>query len=177
MIYSACKGKLLMTMCLIQLNLDSGEIRICNAGHESPLCLRRNKVSGNTKSTDTKRDAETDVLFARGERLGFDPNSQYESTSYRLSPGDTVLLYTDGISEAEDGSGKQWGERKLKKAFARRGPRPLDQLKDQIVEELNEHTNGVQQKDDITFVLFTLKAGRSKQKLLTEEDSDQDQAA
>ncbi|MBI4404909.1 MAG: SpoIIE family protein phosphatase [Deltaproteobacteria bacterium] len=157
-IYKACKGQLLMTMCIAQVNLQTGELLISNAGHESPICLRA-KVNTEPEATDTKvRRRQPEVLFARGERLGFSADASYGSTKFQLDEGDTLLLYTDGISEATDVSGKEWGERALKKVYAAGGARPLESIRDEIMGALNEHIKGAVQGDDITFVLINWKS-------------------
>lgn len=147
-IYAACRGKLLMTMVVIQLDLVTGDIAVSNAGHESPMCLR-------TGPKDGKRTV--DVFFARGERLGFDPGSTYDVERGQMTPGDTLLLYTDGISEARDAGGKEFGERALKKALSAKGMITLGEVKESIVQKVAEHIGEAKQEDDITFVIFRLK--------------------
>ncbi len=149
-ILAACKGRLLMTMCLVQIDLRTGEIQIANAGHESPLLLRATNVQGGKK-------AKSEVLFSRGERLGFSLDTRYTTLKEQLSPGDALLIYTDGISEAHDASGKEFGERALKKAFAGSGMRELSQMRDDLVISLKEHVKDAPQDDDITFVLLKWK--------------------
>jgi len=149
----SCRGKLLMTMCIIQLDITTGNLLVCNAGHEAPLCQRAGANSDKT-STDKKRKATAEVLFARGERLGHDPKAQYESVSYQMKQGDTLLLYTDGISEARNTEGKEWGERALKKVFGQWGEQSLNRIKTQMVEAVSKHTGDAAQEDDITFVLL-----------------------
>jgi len=145
-IYASCKGKLLMTMCIVQIDLETGQLTLCNGGHESPLSLGKG-------GRDTEKKNRAQVLFARGERLGYNPEAEYEVARYQLNVGDTVLLYTDGVSEARDTEGKEWGERALKKAFSSTANKSMTAMRDQIVEGLNEHTQEAQQEDDITFVL------------------------
>ncbi len=153
-IYSACRGKLLMTMCIVQLNLETGELLFANAGHESPMCLRAGSVKLEDESSDKKRKAKVDILFSRGERLGFSPEATYTVERDQLEVGDTVLLYTDGISEAKSEEGKDFGERALKKSFGGGEGLPLGRIKLKITQEVDEHIAGAVQEDDITFVLF-----------------------
>ncbi len=147
-ILAACKGRLLMTMCLIQLDLVTGEVQIANAGHESPLLLK-------TGTPDSGKKPKSEVLFSRGERLGFSADAKYTSIKEQLGPGDTILLYTDGISEAHNAEGKEFGERALKKAFAGTGVRDLSVMRDELVSSLKNHVKEAVQDDDITFVLLS----------------------
>ena len=64
----ACGGQLLMTMCIIELDTQSGAIKVCNAGHEWPLRLMGG-VGGNPSMGVKGLSKRCQVLFARGERL------------------------------------------------------------------------------------------------------------
>lgn len=156
-IHNACRGQLLMTMCIAQIDLETGECWVSNGGHESPLCLRANRVISIAENTDNKRRHSAEVFFTRGERLGFDPSAEYKLEHFKLNIGDIVLLYSDGISEACNADNKEWGERALKKSFVRGGTRPLSQILSEMVGGVNEHMKGTPQKDDITFVLVQWK--------------------
>lgn len=151
-IHTLCKEKLLMTMCVIQLDLMTGILEVCNAGHESPFLLRKNTAT--TEGTEKKKN-DPEILFNRGERLGFSPHSTYTSDFYQIALGDSVLLYTDGISEAKNKEGKELGERALKKTFGMGGVRSLAQIRDDIMAKTNTHISGAPQEDDITFVLVS----------------------
>lgn len=152
-IYFACRGKLLMTMCVAQLDVVTGELTVSNAGHEAPMCLRKSAESIVDIKERRKKAVET-FFTAQGERLGFEPTANYNSEKVQLEPGDIVLLYTDGISEAKDVDGKEYGERAVKKVFASRGNAVLEEIRDSLVAGVKNHTGDAMQEDDITFVLF-----------------------
>jgi serine phosphatase RsbU (regulator of sigma subunit)/HAMP domain-containing protein len=153
-VYRSCKGQLLMTMSVAQLDLDSGVLTLANAGHEAPFHVRPTKsLTAEGKLAKPK----TDALFVRGERLGFQANSVYDSLTVQLEPGDTVLVYSDGISEANNHEGKIWGERALKNTFAALAHESLETIKSSLVKALDDFSQGATQKDDITFVLFGWK--------------------
>ncbi len=153
-VYRSCKGQLLMTMSVAQLDLDSGVLTLANAGHEAPFHVRPTK----TLTPEGKpAKPKTDALFVRGERLGFQANSVYDSLTVQLEPGDTVLVYSDGISEANNQEGKIWGERALKNTFAALAHESLETIKSSLVKALDDFSQGATQKDDITFVLFGWK--------------------
>jgi sigma-B regulation protein RsbU (phosphoserine phosphatase) len=156
-IYGACRGKLLMTMVIVQLNTETGEVLVANAGHESPFCLRKAEVSNGIDSTDKKHKPTVDVFFSRGERLGFAPEAMYQADTVQMQVGDTVLLYTDGITEAKNVDGKEFGERALKKTLGKVEDQPLGIIKTAITDDLGKFATGAKQEDDITFVLFRWK--------------------
>ncbi|MFM8315425.1 MAG: PP2C family protein-serine/threonine phosphatase, partial [Deltaproteobacteria bacterium] len=148
-IFDSCKGQLLMTMAVIQIDLHSGEAVISNAGHEAPLLLNPpNPSTANPKC---------EPLFLRGERLGFSLESKFETLKVQLSVGDTILIYTDGVSEAVNEQNKQFGERAIKKLFNKLGSDDLSKIKTQLYDELKTFMRTAPQLDDITYVLLRWK--------------------
>ncbi|NBX82661.1 HAMP domain-containing protein [bacterium] len=158
-VYQSCKGELLMTMCVAQLDLSNGELSIANAGHEAPLLVKSAQFS--PENSEGKK-VKADALFARGERLGFGAQSEYQSLTVQLEPGDTVLVYSDGVSEAHNDTGAMWGERNLKKTLASVGNMSLEKIKTSLIQAVETFTQGTPQKDDITFVLFGWKKSKSQ---------------
>src|SRR5262249_50819428 len=111
-IYSACEGRLLITMAVVQLDLVTGKAIVANAGHEFPFLFRGSQA-------DPQRPSRAvEEILIRGERLGFSPYAKYSSTTVDLTPGDAILLFTDGLSEGMNPEGAPWGARQLRKAFA-----------------------------------------------------------
>lgn len=145
-LFDSCKGQLLMTMAVVQMDLSSGETIISNAGHEAPLLLKT--------MNDPNSKNKCEPLFVRGERLGFSPESQFENLKVQLDVGDTILIYTDGVSEATNTENKQFGERAVKKLFNKLGTLPLAEIKTQLFEELKTFMGSEPQHDDITYVLL-----------------------
>jgi hypothetical protein len=87
------------TAVLCELNLDTGLLRYINAGHPPPLLLRQGKV---VRQLDQGRRLP----------LGLD-DPEVDVADEVLEPGDRLLLYTDGITEARDRSGEPFGEQRL----------------------------------------------------------------
>ncbi|MBI1859311.1 MAG: SpoIIE family protein phosphatase [Deltaproteobacteria bacterium] len=152
-IHHACQGQLLMTMSLVQLDLETGQVVHCSAGHEPVFCMRKSlKVSTGSAEKKTKMSAE--ILFAQGERLGFAKSAKYTAEEFHMQPGDTLMIYTDGLSEARDPEMKEWGERALRKAFVRNGFTDLATIKKHVLESMTEHIRNEPYHDDVTFVLL-----------------------
>lgn len=79
------------TMCYLCLDIKTGKVCCANAGHNPVVVISK-------ENTDLRGEAS-------GPPLGILPNSKWENTNFDIMPGDTVLLYTDGISEARRSNG------------------------------------------------------------------------
>ena len=76
-----------------------------------------------------------------------------------LEPGDTLVLYTDGVSEARDGQGRFFGESRLKSAMAAAGDCPVEAMVEASVTAVRAFTGDVPQADDMTIVAVKRDAG------------------
>jgi sigma-B regulation protein RsbU (phosphoserine phosphatase) len=115
----------------------NGEVEICNAGHCPPLWLR---------------GAEASSIEATGLPLGMFCSAEYPARKLRLAPGDTLLLYTDGFSEATNQSDVEYGASRLSRvALEHRvsGPRPLIHA---CLDDLAAHVAGAPRQDDLTMM-------------------------
>ena len=84
--------------------------------------------------------------------LGVLADVPFEQRVVRLEPGDQVLLYTDGITEATDTGGLGFGTQRLQEALIDGRDRPLTDLVASIEGALREHTGDVDAFDDVTMV-------------------------
>ena len=89
------------TAALVSLGSD-GEVRICNAGHCPPLLARGGAV---------------DAVPATGMALGMFRDVEFSCVRARLAPGDAVVLYTDGVTEAFDAHDEEYGIERLRRAL------------------------------------------------------------
>ncbi len=122
------------------LDPSTGAVRFANAGHNLPF---------------VRTDGEAHELDARGMPLGLMPSMTYEETEGRLSPGEQLLLHSDGIAEAHDPHRGMFGIPRLHDVVAapqeRRGG-----LIASVLAELERFTEpGWEQEDDITLLAFS----------------------
>jgi len=118
------------------LDPTTGIIRYANAGHNLPYLRREDAVI---------------ELRARGMPLGLMPEMTYEEKETRLSPGDHIVLYSDGIVEAHNPEGEMFGFPHLRDLITT--PQCGDALISCIVDELKIFTGpDWEQEDDVTFV-------------------------
>ncbi|MFO7577893.1 MAG: SpoIIE family protein phosphatase [Pelovirga sp.] len=135
------RSDLFVTMFYLQYNLKTRQLNYSNAGHNKPLLWRR-------------KDQRMEVLDAEGLIFGIKKDILFEQNGTTLEPGDTLLLYTDGIIEAEDNQQQQFGFERLKKLLAEGEQAPADQLIDQILTQVRLFTGYRHFNDDVTMVVM-----------------------
>jgi phosphoserine phosphatase RsbU/P len=134
-----CPGNRFITFFICVLDPATGEINYCNAGHNPPLLVR---ASG-----------EVELLPAGGLILGILPVVTYDEGRCRLEPGDTVVLYSDGVTEAATPSGDDFGETRLAKVVRKSPALRAPDLVQAIFDEVTLFTEGAPPADDITVVV------------------------
>jgi len=120
-------------------------LRYVNAGHTPPIVLRRN--------------GSIDTLETGGAPVGMFPDSSYEEGAVQLDPGDVVITYTDGVIEAANQSGEEWGVQRLLKAtaaWARLGTENAEHLVRSIFNSMDDFSRGCQADDATLAVLRVL---------------------
>lgn len=122
--------------------LDSAahEVRYCNAGHERPLLLRVGA-------------AEPESLAAGGLVLGVLDDFPYRAGAVRLDPGDLLVVYSDGVTDAVDGSDQPFGIAGLVGAMHTARERSAADAVSTLVEAVQGHAGTTPQADDITLVV------------------------
>jgi sigma-B regulation protein RsbU (phosphoserine phosphatase) len=113
-------------------------LQYVNAGHNPPLVIRR--------------DGSITWLESGGVPLGIFPNSTYEQGAVQLDSGDIVIAYTDGMIEAVNPSGEEWGVGRLRRAAVESKAQRADEIVDAIFTSLDELSRG-RQTDDATVVV------------------------
>ncbi len=117
---------------------STGLFRYASGGHLPPLLLRSSQV---------KRLAPT------GPVLGFLHDADYTEESVQLLPGDTLCLYTDGVTEAPDSDGEEFGIDRLAELLASSNGRPAVATRDLLLRELRQFS-GPHPHDDLTLIVL-----------------------
>ena len=122
----------------------SGQLIYINAGHPSPLILRSGEVT---------------PLFAEGSfPVGLIPEADYTATTMNLKAGDTLVLFSDGVTEAMDPDEEMFGVPRLQEVLCGQHDAPLDQLQKAVLHSVENFTRGASQADDITLLLVRYRA-------------------
>lgn len=122
------------------LDTDSGTLTYVNAGHNPPLLL--------------KRDGATRWLDRGGLILGLSSGARYEHESLGVDSGDVLVLYTDGLTEAMDHSGREFGTERLMSVVRENRDLSAHQISSGILEAVNGHAGNLPQSDDQTLVVL-----------------------
>ena len=86
-----------------------------------------------------------------GPALGMMPDMRFETRETRLAPGETLFAFTDGVTEAKDGSGRFYSEERLLALIAERAP-SAPALLDRVEADVSAHSAGAERSDDITML-------------------------
>jgi phosphoserine phosphatase RsbU/P len=129
-----------VTLTIAELDSGSHRLSIANAGHPRPLIRRCDgKIEAAGPETSTP--------------LGINADEGYESVAVSLEPGDVVILYSDGVSDAHDRRGKRFGDQRLREELAQ-APQGVAAVGEAILAAVRDHASGRPQFDDITIVCF-----------------------
>ena len=116
---------------------ETGEFTYASGGHDAPLLVHP--------------DGSSELLpLTGGIALGIVSDLAYGQNSVVLDHGDTLVLYTDGVTEAMNGEGEQFGIERLRKVFSDRAPKDANEAAHKIFEAVNTFADGAAQSDDIT---------------------------
>jgi sigma-B regulation protein RsbU (phosphoserine phosphatase) len=139
-------GKSIQVTCFVaSLNRKTKELIYSNASHP-PSLLYSNVKEGLTK------DSFRPLIDANGPRLGQKADSVFTSAKLELALHDTIFLYTDGLTEADNDEGTRWGERRLLKSLAQNGQGSPDEIIIGILNDFKSYVLDRPNSDDITVV-------------------------
>ncbi len=99
-------------------------------------------------------------LLSAGMPLGMFAGASYQSSPLELNPGDTLVVYSDGLTDAENRAGEDIGEDRLRELIRTTAPQGAAALEAKLLAELDQFTQGAAQTDDITFLLIENCASR-----------------
>jgi len=132
-----------VTLAWAELDHDRGQVRIARAGHNPPLILRES--------------GRVEQFQPGGIALGMDPGpifrSSLEVSDVNLAPGDSLILYTDGIVEAMDSQGDEYGLERFAQILQKLNLATPDDLVEGVLADLAIHVAGAEASDDITLVV------------------------
>lgn len=125
------------------------KLRYANCGHLPPLLLRASRRA----PAQAEKAPRAEWLPSTCTVLGMFADWRCEIAEVQMAPGDILVLYTDGITEAANEAGEEFGDTRLLDAVARNARLPVQALLQAIVGEVRQFSNRVEMQDDITLVI------------------------
>lgn len=140
LLFATTPGSKYATAALVLAHPLTGECRYVSGGHTETLLLRA--------------DGERVWLGATGVPLGLFPGMSWEEVSLALAPGDVLVLYSDGVSEAQTATYDEFGPERLADIVERERDQPAPAIIDAIVGAIDTFVEGAPQFDDITLMVI-----------------------
>ncbi|MBO7129081.1 MAG: SpoIIE family protein phosphatase [Prevotella sp.] len=125
-------------------NIQTGEVTYANAGHNPPYLM---KANGSVEQLPMSKD------IVAGAIDGY----QYTEEKLKMEHGDTLLLYTDGVTEATDADYGEYGEGRLEALLKQHTKDDCQQIIDKVKEDVKAFAGDVEQSDDITLLALRRK--------------------
>src|SRR5882757_951417 len=122
---------------------DSGKLEYINAGHPSPILLRK----------ETTQEAFTEGSFP----VGLVPEAEFTTASLQLEPDDTLVLFSDGVTEAMDPEEELYGVARLRAVLQGKTDLPLDEIQKTVLESVENFARGARQADDVTILVVRFR--------------------
>ena len=127
---------------------DQGHLEYINAGHPSPFLIREGVAE--------------DVFTEGSYPVGLVPEAEYTTVCLKLEPGDTLVLFSDGVTEAMDPAEQLFGVPRLKDVLMGAGKQtPLDELQTKVLEAVENFAHGASQADDLTLLLVRYRGAHA----------------
>ena len=138
------EGGMFVTLLYAVYDPSSRELTYANGGHNSPLVVHPDGTSALFPLTD-------------GIALGIAPDLSYKQNTVTLSPGDSVIFYTDGVTEAMNSEEEEFGLDPLSEFFRTNPPENPEETTAAVFDAVNAFAGEMAQSDDITCLVPSLQ--------------------
>ncbi|MGB7294698.1 MAG: PP2C family protein-serine/threonine phosphatase, partial [Candidatus Aminicenantales bacterium] len=139
-VYGSSASNRFISCFVCDLDMTTGELRYVNAGHNPPIIFAK--------------DGKVRRLEPTGFCLGMFPSVSYEVNQITVDKGETIVLYTDGITDTRNSSNQEFGEDKLIALLKKNTKKPAEEIISKVNAELCAFSKGVDPFDDMTLIVF-----------------------
>ncbi len=147
--YESTSDSSYATLLFADYDDSNGKLRYANCGHLPALLLRGGAFSQHTISAPSNLERLSSTCTV----MGLFEDWQCEIARVELTAGDTLVLYTDGVTEAANRDGEEFGESRLVEALQKHSHLPLEALLEAVIGAVQQFSSGAEQQDDITLVI------------------------
>jgi phosphoserine phosphatase RsbU/P len=134
-----------VTFFYAEFDESTQQLAYVNAGHNPPILFRAN-------GKDDFRQ-----LCCGGMFVGMFEHCGYEQEVVQMQPGDVLIGFTDGLSEAVNVKGEEFGEERIRATLAATRGLAINKIRDEVVRQANTWCAGAPQHDDLTFIVMKVK--------------------
>jgi serine phosphatase RsbU (regulator of sigma subunit) len=156
-LYELTASNRFATLFFAIIDTCNRSLEYVNAGHNPPLLFR----NGPSKTVAVQS------LDHAGLPLGAILGSQYECQKVSIQAGDVLVAYTDGVTEAQNSAGEEFGEQRLREVVANALARPAAEISERVRMRLRDFTGHALPFDDLTLVVIKVQSFRSSESLHT----------
>jgi len=139
-IHHNVRGERFITLVLAEVDTQEGSVRYVNGGHNPPIVLRK---SGTFES-----------LTEGGLLLGIMPEAAYSAGTLQLQPGDILVLYSDGVTEARDSADEEFGEARLMEFLTESSAMRPEEMVEALIQRVHDFSSRGKPSDDVTVVVM-----------------------
>ena len=152
-VWEASRGHIKMTFCAALVDWKARSVVVSNASHEMPFIFSQGSANDAAAVEITPLGTETQRC------LGDEAGQKYQEQVSSFPASSVLLFYTDGIVEARNEAGDEWGERRMCKTMQKNWGKSPEQLKDSLMQSLETFSHVSQARDDdITFMVATAES-------------------
>jgi sigma-B regulation protein RsbU (phosphoserine phosphatase) len=134
-----CPSNRFITFFFSILNVATGELAYANAGHNPPILVRAN--------------GDAEMLPGGGPVLGILPIAPYSEMHAKLESGDMLVLYSDGVTEANNPAYEEFDEERFTQVLSANRNKPAAEIVQAVIQAVTQFAAGAPQADDITIVV------------------------
>lgn len=145
LLWSSTGGVNYVTFFYAQFDQATRQLAYVNAGHNPPLFLPAGGAGVPVQ------------LSSGGTVVGIFEDCAYEQETVQMRPGDVLLAYTDGLSEALSPRGEEFGEARVVEALGEAAQLSVDSIRDEVMRRVREWCADAPQHDDLTFIVLKVK--------------------
>ena len=146
---------LFVTFFMGVLDLDTGHLSYCNAGHKAPFILSE-KVKAENKKVEA-------LSIERNLPVGAMPDWTFTQQETTLASGTTLFLYTDGLDEAEDAAHNMFGKERIIETLQATSPEPHTVI-EQMAQSVSQFVGDTEQSDDLTMLAIRYEEACKREK-------------
>lgn len=151
--YKKTDKRIFTTGLIASLDLANKQLLLANAGHMDPVLIREG------------RQVKPDLVGPRDIPLGVKRRWAYAERMWQLQPGDLLLFYTDGLTEAADERERLFGEERVVPYLERQAKLDLESLLQGLLGEVKRFAGEVPQRDDVTLIAMRVRETGSREPL------------